>query len=215
MIAGWMVWTLLAASVVAASELSQWFLLATAGSLLLAGRSYLGGWIWEPTPHRVPLPIQKLASPNARMLAGLVDVVVMTGFACAMEKLFPIPDAVAWTTIQPMWVVAGVSVRDFLGSGRSIGKRLLQLAIVDASTGALCSWRQQGLRNVPYLGAAMVCAVVSLTKLEGLQVVAFVLAIYVWTETVSQQARNFRSRGDKLANTAVVNIHDPQGGFGP
>ena len=129
------------------------------------------------TPPSAP----PLASRVSRLVAQWLDSVVALAILCA----FALPMLISYEIgAFSLWLgvvaaVAYVLLSDGFRNGQSYGKRLLQIAVVDRTTGAPCSFGQSFVRNLLLL------------------VLGFIDWVFIFG------ARRERL-GDKLAGTTVI-----------
>ena len=133
------------------------------------------------SPHRQPPVPRVMASPGRRYVGQMLDGIVAfaiifalfaVGKALALEQNHI--DILALGSGALYWIFA-----DALPRGQSLGKRVLNMAVIDKDTGAHCSLWQSFLRNI-------------LTPIIGVIDAVFILT------------RKRQRIGDLAANTIVV-----------
>lgn len=134
---------------------------------------------WDPASQA--RPGRNLASLGARLGGQLLDSLVAFG----PILLSPIPALIS-DAVGTVWVVCGLLfavfyflLADRLRNGQSYGKRVLKTAVVDATTGAPCTFFQSFIRNL--LLAA--------------------LGIIDWVFIFGEKRQRL---GDRAANTVVI-----------
>ena len=126
-------------------------------------------------------PHVPLASPRERLRARFLDGLILVPIWILLDAAAP-GDRTLLTIVLIIVVPLVVSyllLADALPRGQSIGKRIMKLSVVDATTGQPCTVWQSFVRNVFFL----------------------VLGIIDWAFILE----NGRQRlGDKVANTLVI-----------
>ena len=131
----------------------------------------------------------KKADPITRVIAKLIDVLLFL----FLTQIFP-----------PFGTLAGfvyLGVCDGFGNGRSLGKYLTRLRVVDVDTGESCSFRASILRNNP----VVIVFFFYIMPLLGwiLFLTAGLLIILLEGYFIFKDEKGQRI-GDTLANTLVV-----------
>ena len=91
----------------------------------------------------------ELASRWQRFLGQMIDS-VFAGLPMAMTPVIVnrIPAlAGVWTTLAVSWMVLYLAFGDGLHGGQSFAKQWLGMRVVDADTGAPCTWGDSFIRN--------------------------------------------------------------------
>ena len=100
-----------------------------------------------------------------------------------------------------IWLVVYSLLRDSFGAGRSWGKRLLGLRVVEVDSGAACRRGPSALRNLPgLLSVLLAAAAAGLLPLCGL-IVALVVLVEPLAVLISEEHLRI---GDRWAGTRVV-----------
>ena len=129
------------------------------------------------------------ADAVARIIGKLIDVLVFL----FLTQIF-----------QPFGAMAGflyLAVADGFAGGRSIGKYLTGLRVVDANTGSGCSFRASVLRNLPVVVVFFFYVMPFLGWV--LFITAGLLIIVLETYFIFKDEKGQRI-GDTLANTVVI-----------
>jgi len=127
-----------------------------------------------------------------RFSAKAIDLVVVIAVFYLGRALWP-----------PLGIFAAaalIAFKDGLGTGQSIGKRIIGLRVIDDPTGIACSFRGSLVRNFPFLLAVLLAATPWLWVLfivVGLPLIA--LEVYLLCALDS----GIRL-GDVLGNTVVI-----------
>ncbi len=106
--------------------------------------------------------------------------------------------------VYPVGVVAAITyilICDGLNRGASIGKQIIGLSVVNASTGDVCNFKQSCIRNAPF----MVIFIFYLIPYIGLilSVMAGIIVLFFEGYFVISDLKGLRI-GDHLAGTMVV-----------
>ncbi|MBI4872337.1 MAG: HEAT repeat domain-containing protein [Candidatus Riflebacteria bacterium] len=96
------------------------------------------------------------------------------------------------------------AIKDWLGSGQSLGKRPPSLLVIDASTGEPCSLGQSCLRNSVLLGAGLVASVIMLSGDSEAFALGGLLCLIVYAVELALIVTSGKRLGDMLAGTRVV-----------
>jgi uncharacterized RDD family membrane protein YckC len=120
-------------------------------------------------------------SRGSRAGAQLLDAVVMVVPAIAAAVLSGVSESagVVALLIAALFAMGYYLFADAMDGGQSFGKRALDLAVIDASSGAPCSITQSFVRNI----------------------LLYVLGPIDWVFIFGERRQRL---GDKLANTIVV-----------
>lgn len=134
------------------------------------------------------------ADPVARIAAKVIDVLI----AAVLARMLP-----AWGGV-PLGMLLGLAyllLADSLDGGRSGGKRLLSLRVINPKTGQLATAKQSFLRNAHL---ALLYALMFLPLLGPILVIvlgAFIFAVELYA--IFQDRHGLRM-GDLFADTIVV-----------
>lgn len=139
---------------------------------------------------------ERHTSVFSRLTAKVIDSLVVVAIFFLGVRLFP-----------PLGLVCAVifcAMQDGLGSGQSIGKRIMGLRVIEDINGTPCNFWNSFLRNVPFTVAVAFVAVPALWVffiLLTLPVIALELYLLVMVESGVRL-------GDVLGNTLVVEYLD-------
>jgi len=152
--------------------------------------------------------------PGRRCVAFIFDCIACYFLGLVLTV---IPFLVHFVTLSTTWALL-LLVRDWFFEGRGIGKNLMGLQVIDASTGRGCSLKQSVLRNIVILGPFAALQIISVV----LQFVPFAwvteavkgtinavgmvyLAVMLPIECYRAYSRDDGLRfGDQLAGTTIV-----------
>ncbi len=126
---------------------------------------------------------ESLASPGDRLLARAVDLLLLTFVAIFLRAFTAGPSEVLFFVIFYAYVL----LADGLPGGWSIGKRLIGIVVVDATTRNQCSLRQSLVRNL-----------------------SLILLMLDWVFLTGSKRR--QRLGDMVARTIVVKFSSPREG---
>ena len=127
-----------------------------------------------------------------RVLAKAIDVLVVIA-------IYFLASAV-WRPFGVLGAAVFCAVQDAMGSGQSVGKRIIGLSVVDDLTGSPCTLQDSCLRNFPFALSVLFAAIPVLWVfflLITLPVVAFEVYLLLSLESGVRL-------GDVLGNTLVV-----------
>lgn len=126
-----------------------------------------------------------LASLQDRFVGQVLDTGVVFGMLVAGGVLSSAAGATSWVQGLTFLSILGYLLfADALKGGQSLGKRVVNSAVVDATSGAPCSIGQSFVRNLPLL----------------------FLAIFDWGFIFRGRQQRL---GDRLANTIVISLAAP------
>jgi len=142
----------------------------------------------------------KKAGFLARMIAKTIDFAIVV----AIYEIIPAIGFFAGLTY--------LLLCDGLFEGKSIGKSLTGLKVVDKENRENCGYKESVFRNFPFAAAFIIFGILKVIPLLG-WLISFVaiVGILIFESLVIVGSENGMRLGDELANTRVVD--DKQGGF--
>ena len=101
---------------------------------------------------------------------------------------------------------------DGLFEGKSIGKSLTGIKVVDKGNRENCGYKESAFRNFPFAVAYIIFGIFKVIPLLGWLIsFAAIVGVLIFESLVIVGSENGMRLGDELANTRVVD--DKQGGF--
>jgi len=142
----------------------------------------------------------KKAGFLARIIARTIDLAIVV----ALYEIIPAIGFFAGLTY--------LLLCDGLFEGKSIGKSLTGLKVVDKDNRGNCGFKESAFRNFPFAVAFIIFGILKVIPLLG-WLISFVVivGIHIFESIVIIGSENGMRLGDELANTRVVD--DKQGGF--
>jgi uncharacterized RDD family membrane protein YckC len=136
----------------------------------------------------------------ARTVARTIDFAIVT----ALYEIIPAIGYFAGLTY--------LLLCDGLFEGKSIGKSLTGLKVVDRDNRENCGYKESAFRNFPFAVAFIIFGIFKAIPLLGWLIsFAVIVGILIFESLVIIGSENGMRLGDELANTWVV--EDKQGGF--
>lgn len=184
----------------------SWSIICFVACLIGFGYCSTGMWFWSKRPSSFA-PIG-LPATGFRMWAASVDMLIawiFTGWVISTYHLRGKQEVLF------LFASFGIlfCLRDILGIGRSVGKRIFQLVISDNVSGRRCSARQHLLRNLPYF---VTIVVLCFGIIIGSREIAPILStgtLLIWMKPFfSKYSKN--TYGDDFAHTSVIYVGEHQ-----
>ena len=143
--------------------------------------------------------LEKACFPG-RMIARTIDLVIVA----ALYEIIPAIGFFAALTY--------LLLCDGLFEGKSIGKSLIGIKVVDKDNRENCGYKESTFRNFPFAVAFIIFGMFKVIPLLGWLVsFAVIVGILIFESLVIVGSENGMRLGDELANTWVVD--DKQGGI--
>jgi uncharacterized RDD family membrane protein YckC len=141
----------------------------------------------------------KKAGFLARMIAKTIDFAIVV----ALYEIIP--------AIGFFAGLAYLLLCDGLFEGKSIGKSLTGIKVVDKDNREKCGYKESVFRNFPFAAAFIIVGIFKVIPLLGWLIsFAVIVGILIFESLVIVGSENSMRLGDELANTWVVD--DEQGG---
>ncbi len=157
---------------------------------------------------------KRAVEPSKRLVALLIDLVTCYILSILISVIVSLIPLLPNLLPQPMILVVIFMSRDYFFGGRGIGKNLMGLQVVDASSGKAVTLRQSFLRNVTLAAPLIVLGLAAMVPAAILpplitDIIDILAKIYSFVVLPLESYRAFTREdslrlGDQLAHTKIV-----------